>query len=283
VAPTETESVIDGVDYVHTNRMAEQVTKEWDAVIISRWHDLLQHGWNTKCLLIWLHDMPQKDMPALKAHKVVVLSQFHASAYGFPAESFEVIGDGVDLSLFEGTDLTRNENVLVWTSNPDRGVALAAKIFQDQLRPRWPDLEFHIFGRSSVYGWPSDMEGPYLPRDEHMENVFLHDPLTKAGLAKMLKEAWAWFYPTYWPETYCIAALEAQAAGTPIVCSRYGALMETVLGGIPTYDFVNAISQLRNKNRWKKLSEVGVEYAANADWDERAKQWEAVINNVRSN
>ena len=261
--------------------MADQVPKEWDVVIISRWYDLLQHPWNTKCLLIWLHDLAQQGMPSLRAHKVIVLSNFHAASYKFPAESVEIIGDGVDLSLFEGTDLTRNENVLVWTSNPDRGLALATKIFQEQLRPRWPDLELHIFGRSSVYGWPSENEGPYLPRDEHMENVFLHDPLTKAGLAKMLREAWAWFYPTYWPETYCIAALEAQAAGTPIVCSRYGALLETVEGGIPTYDFVNAISQLRNKNRWKKLSERGKEHAQEKDWDDRAKEWMKVIEDVR--
>ena len=79
-----------------------------------------------------------------------------------------------------------------------------------------------------------------------------------------------------------MAALEAQAAGTPIVCSRYGALPETVAGGIPTFDFVNAISQLRNKNRYKKLSEIGMEYAQGKDWDDRAVEWVDLIEQVRA-
>jgi glycosyltransferase involved in cell wall biosynthesis len=106
---------------------------------------------------------------------------------------------------------------------------------------------------------------------------FIHEPLNKAGLAKALREAWAWFYPTYWGETYCIAALEAQAAGTPCITVPLGALDETVKGGILSYDFVNSISQLRNKNRWNKLSAAGKEFAADKDWDDRADQWIEMI------
>jgi glycosyltransferase involved in cell wall biosynthesis len=194
-----------------------------------------------------------------------------------------IIGDGVDLSLFQGSDAVRNENILVWTSNPDRGTALAAKIFAEYILPKWPDLELHIYGRAAVYGWPPESEGPYLPREEHMTNVFIHEPLTKAGLAKVLRESWALFYPTYWPETYCIAALEAQAAGTPVVASPYGALIETVQGGVLSYDFPNAISQLRNKNRWEKLSQAGKEFAATRDWDLVADDWITVMEEELAN
>ena len=142
-------------------------------------------------------------------------------------------------------------------------------------------MELHIYGRSSVYGWgPGDAgdEAPYLPRPQHMENVFLHDPLNKVGLAKVLRESWAWFYPSWWPETYCIAALEAQAAGTPVLSVPNAGLKETVKGGILQYDFLNAVSQLRNKSKWEKVSKAGKEFAFAQDWDVIAGQWLEYIN-----
>jgi glycosyltransferase involved in cell wall biosynthesis len=216
----------------------------------------------------------------IRANKVVCLSEFHADAWRLPREVVAIIGNGVDLALYWGSEtMPRDENRVLWTANPDRGLPLAAKIFVEEILPRWPDLELHVYGRSSVYGWPPENEGPFIPRIEHLRNshIVMHDPLTKAGLANELRRAWAWFYPTWWPETYCIAALEAQAAGCPVIASPYAALNETVEGGILTYDFVNAFSQLRNKNRWEKLSEAGKEHAKARDWSNRADQWIALI------
>lgn len=214
------------------------------------------------------------------AHYLVGLTEFHVRHWNVPPDHTRIIGNGVDTSLFAGPEIPRDENKLVWTSNPERGLPIAARIFQE-IRKRWPDLELHIYGRSAVYGWgPGDAgdEWPYLPREEHMENVFLHEPLNKSGLAKVLREAWAWYYPSWWPETYCIAALEAQAAGTPVISVPEGGLVETVKGGVLTYDFLNAVSQLRNKARYQKLSEAGKQFALALDWDVRADQWLKVIN-----
>jgi glycosyltransferase involved in cell wall biosynthesis len=239
---------------------------------------MLDANWITHTQFLMSHDVPVPPPEDLKCNKLVCLSDWHLSSWNLVDNSIaEIIGNGVDLRLFDGAELTRNENVLLWTSNPDRGLPLAAKIFSEHILPRWPELELHVYGRSSVYGWPAEMEGPYIPRVEHLDNVFIHEPLNKAGLAKALREAWAWFYPTYWGETYCIAALEAQAAGTPCITVPLGALDETVKGGILSYDFVNSISQLRNKNRWNKLSAAGKEFAADKDWDDRADQWIEMI------
>jgi glycosyltransferase involved in cell wall biosynthesis len=112
-----------------------------------------------------------------------------------------------------------------------------------------------------------------MPLEEHMENVFIHDPLPRHLLFNELKSAWAMFYPTYWPETFCMSALEAQACGTPVIAPPYGALTETVKGGVLTYDFLNAVSQLRNKRRWQKVSLAGVGWARENTWEHRAQQF----------
>jgi glycosyltransferase involved in cell wall biosynthesis len=252
-------------------------------VIVSRWLDALNGvPWNSKATFFWSHDLPQPGEFRLTAHKIVFLSEYHRKTWPVPDDAVEIIGDGVDLGLFQnGGDHDRDANRLVWVSNPDRGLPIAAHIFQ-QVRKRWPDLELHVFGRSAVYGWSDEVEAPFLPRLSDMENVFMHPPLARYALAAELRKAWAVFYPTHWPETYCMATLEAQASGTPVIAPPIAALPETVKGGVLTYDFLNAISQLRNKRRWERLSKLGIEWATENTWDIRARQWielaERIIN-----
>jgi glycosyltransferase involved in cell wall biosynthesis len=267
------DSTYEDVRYINNAMAQEAMAGQWDVVVSSRWMEILENPWITNKLFLWLHDLPYMDVGVIKCHKVIMVSETQRTSWKLPDVMTTVIGNGIDLNLFESLNGTeRNENKLMWTSNPDRGLPIAAKIFQE-IRKRWPDLELHVYGRSAVYGWPDDVEGPFLPRESHMENITLHEPLPRYALAKELATAWCWYYPTIWPETYCIAGLEAQAAGTPIVAAPYAALNETVKGGILTHDFLNGISQLRNKRRWNKLSDAGKEFARENTWEDKADQW----------
>jgi len=261
-----------GVTYFNTQALGDSLKHPWDVVVISRWVEAAQNEWNAKAIFFWSHDMPQGPIN-VRAHRIVFLTMTQLYAHHADPGACFLIGDGVEMSMFDNLgELERNPNKVIWAANPDRGLPLACRIFQ-QARKRWPDLELHVYGRSSVYGWTPETETPFLPRPEEMENVFMHDPLPRYALAKELKTAWAYFYPTWWPETYCMATLEAQAAGTPVICSPYAALTETVKGGILSYDFINAFSQLRNKRRWEKLSKAGVEWARENTWKHRAQEW----------
>lgn len=274
-------TVVDGVTYLATQSLAEALTQQWDVLISSRWVDVLQYQWQAGVRLLWFHDMPSALQGHLPVQRLVCLTQFHKNAWQWSDKQCAVIGNGVDTALFKGPEVPRNKNKLIWTSNPERGLPIAAKIFQE-LRKRWPDLELHIYGRAAVYGWDDAFEAPYLPREEHLENVVLHEPLNKVGLAKVLRESWAWFYPSWWPETYCIAALEAQAAGTPVISVPMGGLLETVKGGVLSWDFLNSVSQLRNESKWKKESEAGREFAMGEDWDVIAERWLEVVEHAKS-
>jgi len=257
-----------------------------DVFIASRWVDVLSAVPASIYQILWLHDMPSGRPLDRVAHRIVALTRTHASAWGFAPrqEGVSIIGDGVDLTLFAG-DEERDRNRLLWISNPDRGLYLASKIFLDEIHPRWPDLELHVFGRYATYGWPATAERMFLPTPEMLkgEHIFLHEPLPRLGLARELMKAWALWYPTYWPETFCMAALEAQAAGTPVITSHVGALAEVVEGGIITNDFLNAVSQLRNYSRWKKLSQLGRDLAEQFSWAKIAAQWELMIEEGLSN
>lgn len=279
--------MFDGVFYRHIQDMPELIQFDWDAVISSRWFDILKEPWKTRAQLIWFHDMCFQQALPVRAQRAVMLSQAQADSWMLDPTQTVIIGNGIDTGLFAGAPVARSvdehgdPNVLLWTSNPDRGLALAAKIFQE-IRKRWPTLELHVYGRAGVYGWGPEAEAPYMPRPEHMENVTIHEPVNKLALAQALRKAWAWYYPTYWPETYCIAALEAQAAGTPVITVPLAALNETVKGGVVTYDILNAVSQLRNKSKWQKESGAGKAFAMTRDWDLVANEWLAAIEQCQA-
>lgn len=263
---------IDQVTYWPQSQLVALVAQEWDIVVSSRWIDILRDvSWNTHATIAWLHDMPHAGWESTKISTVVFVSRFQQASWGQTDETSVVIGNGYDPSVFvPGGE--RSENQLIWTSNPDRGLPLATKIFQE-VRKRWPAMELHIYGRSSVYGWGPEVEGPFLPRPEHVENVFLHEAVKRSVLAKKLQEAWAFFYPTFWPETYCMATLEAQACGTPVIASPLAALNETVGGGVLTYDILNGISQLRHAAKYNKEQEAALLFAKDKTWEVRAEQW----------
>lgn len=250
----------------------------WDVVVSSRDPSVFQFAWGNAKKILWLHDMPNGQQMTGMDH-VVFVSEYQRSVWGGSPTWSSVIYNGIDPDYFHpATDepddefALRDSNKLLWISNPDRGLPYTARIFQD-IRRRWPDLELHVYGRSAVYGWDASVEMAYIPLPQHSENVFMHEPLSRPELANELRKARAVFYPTYWPETFCISALEAQACGTPVIASPLAALNETVLGGVLSWDYLNAISQVRNKGRWVKLSEMGVEYASDKSWNLHAQQW----------
>lgn len=275
--------LFDNVHYVQYDGTVPRFSPLTDVVIVSRWLEILSMlppGDFTR--ILWLHDTPQARAANIQAHAVFCISRFQAQSWGLDPQHTYIASDGVDCELFYPPleDTVRDSNRLVWISNPDRGLPLAARMFQD-LRKRWPDLELHVFGRAAVYGWGPDAERPYIPHEKYMTNVFLHDPLPRVRLADELRNAFAMWYPTYWPEVFCMAALESQACGTPVLCPPIGSLPEVVRGGVVGWDFLNAFSQLRNPNKWKKLSQAGLDFSREYDWASVANGWADIFKEMR--
>ncbi|MCG3770263.1 MAG: D-inositol-3-phosphate glycosyltransferase [Nitrosomonadaceae bacterium] len=290
-------NVINRVHYRPYEHLSVLAAQPWDVVIVSRWVDVLEQiAWNKniKSLIFWAHDMmhPSRVYEASRfSEGFVMLSPFHQASTIDPEiiarlESEgknhsvpHIIPNGVDTSLFEGEE-ERDPNKLIWTSNPNRGLALAVKHFRE-IRKVFPKMELHVYGRASVYGWGNNEEDAFLP-DADEPNVFLHDPLPKDKLARELMTAHAFFYPTYWPETFCISALEAQAAGTPVITNPYGALVDTVKGGVFAWDFVAAVKELQDPEKWELASLRGKDFANLLDWNNVSDMWMDFIETLEN-
>jgi glycosyltransferase involved in cell wall biosynthesis/tetratricopeptide (TPR) repeat protein len=261
-------------------------------------------GINTDHLSLWLHDVDYGDRltkeRASRFNSIVVLTNWHKehvlSVYPFidPKKIF-VIGNGVDKTRFE-LDMSRNHKKIIYSSSPDRGLDVILEHIWPKIIEAVPDAELHVY-----YGWESFDKAASLPGYGHLvqfrqkmdelflrsKNVVQHGRIPQDLLAKEMQEASIWLYPTYFSETYCITAIEAQLAGAIPVTNKLAGLSETVQGGISidgnVYDpevqksYAEAVIHLLNSEEDNDLRQTIKESAPAVTWDQVAANWEQFL------
>ncbi|MFN8390707.1 MAG: glycosyltransferase family 4 protein [Bdellovibrionota bacterium] len=174
---------------------------------------------------------------ARSIEKFLAVSEWHrqtlCEASGFPLSQSVVIGNGVHLDYFKGSE-QRAPKRLIYTAAPYRGLALLPPIYQE-LKRRHPEAELHVFAGMSVYDTDQPFRGPQVAEFERLKRELvtlpgctLHGNVRQQQLARELMRSAVLVYPNTTFETCCIVALEAQAAGCPVVASANSALPETV-------------------------------------------------------
>jgi glycosyltransferase involved in cell wall biosynthesis len=130
-----------------------------------------------------------------------------------------------------------------------------------------------------------------------LEGVEYVGSLAQPQLAQALREVTLLAYPNHFPETSCIAVLEALAAGLRVVTSRLGALPET-LGGCGSLIDVNGNWPAYRERFAAAVVRVLTEIAASppnaeehltrqldyvrscGNWADRAREWEAWLRTL---
>jgi glycosyltransferase involved in cell wall biosynthesis len=179
---------------------------------------------------------------ALRFDRILCLSEWHRdvflSEYPFihPSQVL-VTRNGIDLSRFRH-QVARNPHRMIYSSSPDRGLQTAISCMP-AIRQRVPDAELHVFygfktweTAASSVGDRSQLNIIALLRrmldQGRQHGVHFHDRVDQERLAREFLASGVWGYPTWFTETSCITAMEAQAAGLRIVTSPLAALNETV-------------------------------------------------------
>ncbi|MEE8394798.1 MAG: methyltransferase domain-containing protein [bacterium] len=224
---------------------------ELDALIVQRHPNAFRAPWASKVNLWWLHDL------ALYRHAgaaigqswnldgVLAVSEWHAaqvrSVYGFAPEAVTTITNGVDRALYEGKIETGpalemaeqgGRLRLFYGSRPERGLENLVRPggIMERLAGLAPACHLYVAGYDNT---TREMEGYYRglwERIDALANCTNLGALGKRQLADVQRASDAWVYPSTFEETSCISAMEAMAAGLPIVASLVGALPETCDG-----------------------------------------------------
>ena len=188
--------------------------------------------------------------------------------------------------------------VLIYTSAPYRGLSELLKAFP-RVRQEIPDVRLRIFaGLSTTRGGPDDNRYADLHRQcLSMAGVDYVGPVPQTELAKALAAADILAYPCTYPETSCIAVLEALAMGAGVVTTRLAALPETLAGhGIliePSEDSdllatrfsAAVISTLKSQRLLPAAATVRRDAAVsfvrqNYLWPQRAREWESWLTSI---
>lgn len=232
----------DGVEYLDHTKFGPH---DCDILITSRRADAVDFGVRAKATLCWVHDVHLGNAltheRALKIDRFFCLTHWHKDfflkQYPFVHPSQVVVTrNGIDLSKFQPSDEPRNPHRAVYSSSPDRGLQSLLQMWP-RIRQRVPDAELHVF-----YGFDTweacSINNPdqlaYIKllkemlRDCEKYGVTSHGRVSQKRLASEFQKSGVWPYPTWFSETSCITAMEAQAAGLSIVTSPIAALPETV-------------------------------------------------------
>ncbi len=150
--------------------------------------------------------------------------------------------------------------LLAYASTPFRGLQVLADAFP-AFAKRYPEAKLVVLSGMILYG-ESD-EGRHqglLDRLARMPGVKLEKPVGKLRLYEILRGANVLAYPSTFPETFCIAALEARVLGNALWLTRTGALPEVY----PDAEFHTGAGPNVTSDEWASFMVESWERLANA-------------------
>jgi len=312
-APGEEGTFAGDVDYV---TWTPDLRPKVDVLVAWRLAPLLAQG-EAKARLMWCHDTTAIGMTyeySLLADRFLALSEWHKGnlvrEHGIPESQVFVTRNGVDPALYSPNAVypPRDRHKAIYCSSPDRGLGALLEMWP-AIRSRVPEATLDVY--YSFEGWKlqagesKDQQHRFLVEVIQRSmarmgsfGVRYHGRVPRKKLAAAMCSAGAWLYPTWYPETSCMSAMEARAAGLRIVTSPVGALPETVgdYGRLVEGDWVSAEYQEKfveaavgalyfddpvpGQFRGHTREETREEALRAFRWDGVAEQWDALFEDL---
>jgi len=264
-----------------------------------------------KIKVYWLHDLPGdpesqhlKNGGWDKFDKLVFVSYWQQQQYrdylGVPFEKGIVLRNAiVPFTTIDKPDPAK-ELRLIYHTTPHRGLELLVPVFE-HLAKEFPHAVLDVYSSFNAYGWPQRDE-PYkelFKKCEEHPQINYHGYQPNEVVRKALDRAHIFAYPSIWPETSCIALLEAMSAGCLCVHSSLAALPETSANWTYMYQYQEnhqhhasafyaslkqSMEMLSDPNKniqvAKRLTIQKQYVDAFYNWDLRASEWHNMLNSL---
>lgn len=279
-----------------------QELKDKFQIICSRVGDL-----EDKQRILWLHDRYEdpandhlKNSASLdRFEKLVFVSnqqfQTYHQAFDIPYNKSVVLRNAIN--PIEYKEKPKDQINLIYHTTPHRGLELLVPAF-DFLSKRHENIHLDVYSSFEIYGW-ADRDKPYEALFDFCRNhpqITYHGFKPNSEVREALQNAHIFAYPSVWPETSCIAAIEAAAAGCAVVAPDYAALPETLLnyGFLYRYNedmnehanmftsvLDSVIKKINTEPVQKHLSTQSAAFNNFYSWDHRVFQWVDFLSGIK--
>lgn len=259
--------------------------------------------------ILWVHDLHVGDdwnKDLMNFDRIFCLSNYAKDVFlnyysHIEPSKIYVTRNGINAARYVGEPLKDNNLAprFFYSSSPDRGLDVLLFLWP-KIREFTPDAELHVY-----YGfdtWEKMAEQgknsaeiskvayfKQLVMGAEERGIFYHGRVGQRKLAEAQVVSALWLYPTAFKETFCITALEAQAAGAIPVTTALGGLNETVKHGVlipppntsaayrDTFvSYVKAMLTDKSSEMLGRLSSIryrGREWALTQTWKVLAGDW----------
>ena len=288
------------------DRLPKQLLEQFQ-IIPSRVRELSK----TKKKIYWVHDLAQdpemahlKDGGWEKFDAIVCVSHWQRQQIqnflGVPASKLTVLQNAIDPIEIDSKPDPKDGINIIYHTTPHRGLELLVPVM-DWVEEMLPDINWHldVYSSFEIYGWKErdkEYEGLFEKIKNHPKMTY-HGYKPNEEVKEALKKAHIFALPSIWPETSCIALIEAMSAGCICVHSSLAALPETSSNWTLQYDFTedmnehasrhaltlaDALRLVDEENMKDRLSMQKAYIDGFYDWQSRAKQWEVFLTSLLS-
>lgn len=203
--------------------------------------------------VLWCHDLatdPESNVLSNDGHKkfdkIVFVSYWqrdqYVMVYNIPYSKCTVIENAIEKQFSPRGERTSSQINFIYHTTPHRGLQLVYPIFNTLCRT-YNNLYLNVYSSFEIYGWKQ--------RDKAYQNLFdqlnQHPNISYHGfqpnnkVLDALDKTDIFLYPCIWPETSCIAMIEAIKSGVLVIHPNLAALPETSAGSTLMYDYTESI------------------------------------------
>ena len=194
---------------------------------------------------------------------------------------------------------TKDKINLIYHTTPWRGLIHLIKVFRNF---NLKNVELNVCSSTKIYG--KKFETVYSKEYEKIfdeckntKNINYLGFLDNKKIIELLKQTHIYAYPSIWPETSCISAIESMAAGCEIVTTNLGALYETCspFGNLVSFDrnfdnlekkygkaLLNSIENFWSEENQTKLKLQHQAINATYSWKVRSIEWKNFLDDARN-
>ena len=268
-------------------------------------HDLIEKD---KINILWMHHfVNQKEAQNLSSKDFVQKldyivfnsnwnSENHIYQFKIPKNKSVVVKNAIEKIDVE--EKPKDKINLIYHTTPWRGLALLLKVFKNL---NLKNVELNVCSSTIIYGkkFDSVLGKTYesiFNECKNTKNVNYFGFLDNKKIIQMLKKMHIFSYPSIWPETSCIAAIESMADGCEVVTTNLGALSETCssFGTFVNFDrnfdnlkkkysevLLNSIKNFWSDENQNKLKLQSKTINATYSWDVRSAEWKNFFDEAR--